>query len=158
METKSGEIPDGQGPDPSGNEPAARLDDGEPADRGGFCEGFLVGILVGEGHFGGDGRQPHVTLRMHTRHAALFRWIEVHFPGGRLYGPYLHGGRNYLQWMARGTYLRQVLLPILERRLTAEVDAHAFERYEAMKARYAEGLRGRATGRPDAPSLSTPTT
>ena len=72
-----------------------------PADAG-FREGFLLGILVGEGHFGGDGKQPHVTLRMHTRHAELFNWIQRHFPGGRVYGPYLHGGRNYLQWMARG--------------------------------------------------------
>src|SRR5262245_24853141 len=30
-----------------------------------FSIGFLLGLLVGEGHFGGDGRQPQVTLRMH---------------------------------------------------------------------------------------------
>ncbi len=34
------------------------------------------GILVGEGHFGGDGRQPQVTLRMHVDHEALFRWLD----------------------------------------------------------------------------------
>ena len=33
-----------------------------------FQRGLLLGILIGEGHFGGDGKQPHVTLRMHTRH------------------------------------------------------------------------------------------
>lgn len=67
-----------------------------------FEIGYLVGLLVGEGHFGGDGRSPQVTLRMHVRHEAIFRWIERTFPGGRLYGPYDHGGRHYLQWMARG--------------------------------------------------------
>ena len=75
--------------------------------------GSSSGVLVGEGHFGGDGRQPHVTLRMHVRHERLFRWIEERFPGGRLYGPYHHGGRDYYQWMARGEYLRETLLPLL---------------------------------------------
>lgn len=101
-----------------------------------FEEGFLVGILVGEGHFGGDGRQPHITLRMHTDHESLFRWIEATFPGGKLYGPYHHGGRSYFQWMARGTFLREELLPLLEAHLTAELDAKAHRRLLEMKERY----------------------
>ena len=99
-------------------------------------EGILVGVLIGEGHFGGDGRQAQVTLRMHTAHEALFRWIDRTFPGGRLYGPYHHGGRSYFQWMARGAFLRDVLLPILERHLTPELDARAAERFRAMKEQY----------------------
>jgi len=98
--------------------------------------GFLVGVLVGEGHFGGDGRQPHVTLRMHTDHEALFAWIQKTFPGGRLYGPYHHGGRSYFQWMARGEYLRNHLVPLLDRRLTEDLDRKAHRRYQAMKQRY----------------------
>lgn len=101
-----------------------------------FEEGFLVGILVGEGHFGGDGRQPQITLRMHTDHEKLFRWLELRLPGARLYGPYHHGGRSYYQWMARGKFLRQELVPLLERRLSAELDAKAFSRFVAMKERY----------------------
>ncbi len=101
-----------------------------------FEEGFLVGLLVGEGHFGGDGRQPHVTLRMHTDHEALFRWLERRLPDSKLYGPYHHGGRSYFQWMARGAFLREQLLPLLERRLTAELDGKAYQRYAAMKERY----------------------
>ena len=85
-----------------------------------FEKGVLIGLLVGEGHFGGDGRQPHVTLRMHVRHEALFRWLERTFPGGKLYGPYHHGGRHYFQWMARGSYLRDHLLPVLEEGLSPE--------------------------------------
>src|ERR1700752_706939 len=46
--------------------------------------GFLLGLLGGEGHFGGDARQPQVTLRMHTRHEALFRWLERTRPGSTL--------------------------------------------------------------------------
>jgi hypothetical protein len=74
---------------------------------------FLLGILAGEGHFGGDGRQPHVTLRMHVRHERIFRWLASIFPGSRVYGPYHHGGRHYLQWMIRGRPLREQLLPLL---------------------------------------------
>ena len=53
----------------------------------------------------GDGKQPQVTLRMHTRHEALFNWLVERFPETRLYGPYHHGGRSYYQWMARGRVL-----------------------------------------------------
>ena len=101
-----------------------------------FEQGYLVGILVGEGHFGGDGRQPHVTLRMHTDHEALFRWLEAKLPDGKLYGPYHHGGRSYFQWMARGAFLREQLLPILDRHLSPELDGKAWARYSEMKERY----------------------
>ena len=110
-----------------------------------FELGFLTGLLVGEGHFGGDGRQPHVTLRMHVRHEAIFRWLERTFPGGRVYGPYHHGGRNYLQWMARGPFLRDELVPLLDRLLSPGLDRHSFERFQLMKARYPfTGARGAA--------------
>jgi hypothetical protein len=105
---------------------------------GEFERGLLFGLLVGEGHFGGDGRQPHVTLRMHVRHERLFRWIEARFPGGRLYGPYHHGGRDYFQWMARGAYLRESLLPLLLARREF-MDDHVRGRFDAMCARYAIG-------------------
>jgi hypothetical protein len=103
--------------------------------------GVLVGLLVGEGHFGGDGRQPQVTLRMHVKHEALFRWIEETFPGGKLYGPYHHDGRHYYQWMARGPYLREVLVPLLRQRITPALDAHAAQRFGEMEARYASNLQ-----------------
>ena len=66
---------------------------------------MLIGLLIGEGSFGGDGQQPQVTLRMHVRHEALFRWLVGRFPRTKLYGPYHHGGRSYYQWMARGRAL-----------------------------------------------------
>jgi hypothetical protein len=107
----------------------------------------LVGILIGEGSFGGDGRQPHVTLRMHVRHESLFRWLVDRFPHTRLYGPYTHGGRSYFQWMARGPALVHDVLPILEERLAPGLDGHAASRLREMCERYAsyierERLRG----------------
>ncbi len=101
-----------------------------------FDRGLLVGILVGEGHFGGDGRQPQITLRMHTDHEALFGWLMKRFPRSKLYGPYHHGGRSYFQWMARGVCLREDLVPILDRELSADIDTKAHRRYLAMKADY----------------------
>jgi hypothetical protein len=114
-----------------------------------FDIGFLAGLLIGEAHFGGDGRQPQVTLRMHVRHEAIFRWLEQKFPGGRLYGPYNHGGRHYLQWMARGTFLRDELVPILDRSLSPELDRHSYDRFQTMKARYPQLTpKGVAQGKP----------
>ena len=98
--------------------------------------GILLGLLIGEGHFGGDGRQPHITLRMHTDHETLFRWLEKTFPGGKLYGPYHHGGRSYFQWMARGAFLREQLVPLLDQHLHPALDAKAHRRYQEMKFRY----------------------
>jgi hypothetical protein len=103
---------------------------------GEFEQGLLVGLLLGEGSFGGDGRQPQVTLRMHVEHEALFHWLVRTFPGGKLYGPYHHGGRHYYQWMARGIYLREVILPILDRHLVAALDGRGYARYQEMKSRY----------------------
>jgi hypothetical protein len=106
----------------------------------------VVGVLIGEGSFGGDGRQPQITLRMHTRHEALFRWLMERFPRTRLYGPYAHGGRSYYQWMARGRALVEDVLPVLEGVLDERLDAHSRARLDAMKTRYAdyfERLRAR---------------
>jgi hypothetical protein len=122
-----------------------------------FDIGFFVGLMVGEGHFGGDGRQPHITLRMHTDHERLFEWLVRTFPGGRLYGPYHHGGRSYYQWMARGPFLDDEIVPLLDRYLVPEIDGKAFARYTEMKARYARALaRGPADPAARSPESPTP--
>jgi hypothetical protein len=99
--------------------------------------GVVVGLLIGEGHFGGDGKQPQITLRMHTRHQTLFEWLQALFPRARLYGPYHHGGRSYYQWMARGAVLAEDVLPLVESILTDEIDEHVAGRVRDMRARYA---------------------
>ena len=103
-----------------------------------FEVGFFLGVLVGEGHFGGDGRQAQVTLRMHTRHEGLFRWVLEVF-GGKLYGPYEHGGRHYFQWMVRGPGLRDDILPLLFRHWS-HLDEHIRGRIQTMCARYSMPL------------------
>ena len=112
-----------------------------------FDRGYLVGLLVGEGSFGGDGKQPQVTLRMHVRHEAIFAWLAERFPRARVYGPYHHGGRHYYQWMARGPALIEDLLPLLDVGELALLDGHAAERLAEMCDRY--GLAaGAGTGAP----------
>ena len=110
-----------------------------PPDLSPYELGVLVGLLVGEGHFGGDGRQPQITLRMHVDHEALFHWLVARIPGGRLYGPYFHDARHYYQWMVRGPYLREVLVPLLDPLLVPELDGRAAARFQAMKERYGIG-------------------
>src|SRR4030088_538985 len=95
-----------------------------------FERGVVIGLLIGEGSFGGDGKQPPLTVRMHVRHEALFRWLIARFPATRLYGPYHHGGRSYYQWMARGRTLVRDVLPLLEAELHGELDGHAAARLE----------------------------
>ncbi len=118
-----------------------------------FDRGVVVGVLIGEGSFGGDGKQPQVTLRMHTRHEALFHWLRARFPRSRLYGPYGHSGRSYYQWMARGAALVEDVLPILEQALDEDLDGYAAHRLRDMTERYSDyiaSVRSRAS-RTDGP-------
>jgi hypothetical protein len=114
-----------------------------------FERGLFVGLMIGEGSFGGDGRQPQVTLRMHVRHEAIFRWLERTFPRSRLYGPYHHSGRSYFQWMARGRCLVEDVLPILEAEVLPELDGHAHARLAEMATRYGSFI-ARERNRPTA--------
>lgn len=100
-----------------------------------FFKGLIVGLLIGEGHFGGDGKQPHITLRMHSRHKRLFELLRRIVPGSKVYGPYSHGGRNYYQWMVRGEPLRR-MMEWIESTPLNEIDEYAWQRYQEMKRRY----------------------
>lgn len=103
-----------------------------------FDHGLLIGLLIGQGSLGGDGRQPQIILRLHVRHEAVVRWLSARFPSTKLYGPYHHGDRSYYQWVARGPALVLDVLPWLEGVLVPELDAHAAERLADMTDRYAD--------------------
>src|SRR3712207_646594 len=110
-----------------------------------FDRGLVAGILMSQGSFGGDGKQPQITLRLHVRHESLFQWLMERFPRTKLYGPYHHGDRSYFQWMARGKVLVTDVLPVLEASLAPELDAHAHGRLAAMTSEYADFIaRARA--------------
>jgi hypothetical protein len=100
--------------------------------------GIVAGLLIAQGSFGGDGKQPQVTLKMHTRHEPLLRWLMERFPRTKLYGPYHHADREFFQWMARGRALVEDVLPVLDASGMAELDPHAAERIGTMRERYAD--------------------
>ena len=102
-----------------------------------FDRGLLIGLLIGEGSFGGDGKQPQVTLRMHVRHEAVFIWLTRAIPpvsAVRALSPRrppllpVDGPRR-----AAGGGPAAVPRPRRDR----ELDAHAAERIAAMCDRYA---------------------
>jgi hypothetical protein len=103
-----------------------------------FDRGVIVGLLMTQGSFGGDGRTPHITLKMHVRHEPLLRWLHERFPRTKLYGPYEHGQRRFFQWTARGAALVEDVLPVLEGAL--DLDPYAAERLAEMRANYAEAI------------------
>jgi hypothetical protein len=80
-----------------------------------FLLGYAMGLVVGEGSFNWDGRQPALSVRLHARDPEPLRLLEQIF-GGRTYGPYESQGRHYSVWHLRGGALRQAL-PVLERYL-----------------------------------------
>jgi hypothetical protein len=113
--------------------------DGAPTE---FDFGFLVGLLVGEGSFSGDGKRAAIVIGMHPDHAEVFRWLTAHFPGGRVYGPYQYGIRKIFRWQATGPFLSRTLVPILDGHLHPRYSRKAFQRYLAMRHRYGLGVSG----------------
>lgn len=104
-----------------------------------YQKGFILGLLIGEGHFGGDGKQPQIALLMRVRHLPVLQWVHRMLPGGQLYGPYYYSGRRSYQLVFRHSYLRQVVVPMLQRLPWCQVDPHSYGRFLAMVERY--GMR-----------------
>jgi hypothetical protein len=101
-----------------------------------FERGLVVGLLMGEGSFGGDGKQPQITLKLHVRRERVLRRLVELFPRTKLYGPYSYGDRQFFQWMARGRALVEDVLPVLDS--VDDWDDHAAERLRVMRERYAD--------------------
>jgi hypothetical protein len=101
-----------------------------------FDVGVLLGVLIGEGHFGGDRLQPQITVKLHVRHKPLLEWLLDRCPGARLYGPYEYDNRRFYQLMIRGAALRNRLIPLLDALPWSTIDPSSHERYTAMKRRY----------------------
>src|SRR2546425_6421416 len=71
-----------------------------------------MGLIVGEGSFTGDRQQPALQIRMHRRDLEALEHVRRHL-GGRIFGPYAHGGRNNYVYLLRGAALKDAL-PTLE--------------------------------------------
>jgi hypothetical protein len=101
-----------------------------------FEKGLILGVLIGEGHFGGDGKQPQITLKMHVRHEQLLRWMNDRVRWSRLFGPYHHAGRHFLQLMFRGPAISRALGPMLASLPWEQIDDHSYRRFCDMLSRY----------------------
>ena len=106
-----------------------------------FEAGFITALFVADAHFGGDGKQPQVTLRMHVKEEPLFRWLLDRLPAGKLYGPYEYtykdgGVRRFFQLMYRGEALKEQLIPFLKAHDWSKMAPAAHERFQAMIERY----------------------
>ena len=97
--------------------------------------GFLLGLLVGEGHFGGDGRQPQVTLRMHVRHEETFEWLRRTYPAAPSTARTITAAVPTTSGRLAGRYLREYIVPLVERHRSL-LDAYTAARFDTMCERY----------------------
>jgi hypothetical protein len=101
-------------------------------DEADFQDGLLLGLLIGEGHFGLSHGLPQVVVGMDVRHEPLLRWLTRRVPRSRLYGPYAHRGRHFFRWVARGVCIDLELAPILDSLPWDSIDPHSYGRYQFM--------------------------
>jgi hypothetical protein len=78
-----------------------------------FDKGFVIGLVIGEGSFTGDKKQPTLSIKLHARDPEPLQRL-ARLLGGRIFGPYKHGGRHYHLWHLRGPDLRSALPLFLE--------------------------------------------
>jgi hypothetical protein len=93
-----------------------------------FEIGYIMGLVVGEGSFTGDRKTPCLALKLQLEdHEPL---VRLHILlGGRIYGPYNHGGRRYRIWKLRGKDLIKAL-PLFRKYLPASRKRTQFECWE----------------------------
>lgn len=91
-----------------------------------------MGLLACAGSFTGDRQQPSVEVKLHRRDYDALEHLR-HTLGGRIFGPYTHGGRNACAYMLRGRALRAAL-PLIEQHLPAGWKRVQFEEW---RTRYA---------------------
>jgi hypothetical protein len=78
-----------------------------------FGLGYAMGLIVGEGSFTGDKRQPSLEVKLHRRDLEPLEHLQRTL-GGRIFGPYARGSRNLYAYMLRGGALRQALPTLQE--------------------------------------------
>jgi hypothetical protein len=92
-----------------------------------FDIGYIMGLVVGEGSFTADRRQPYLQVKLHVRDPFPLRHLADRL-GGRVYGPYRHQTRHYYIWLLRGQALRAAI-PIFRTYLPESWKREQFERW-----------------------------
>ena len=99
-----------------------------------FDLGYAMGLIVGEGSFTGDRRQPSLEIKMHRRDIEPLEHLQRTL-GGRIFGPYAHAGRNLYAYMLRGRELRAAV-SLLQRHLPTSWKRIQFEDWRAKYASF----------------------
>ena len=97
-----------------------------------FELGYAMGLIVGEGSFTGDRQQPSLELKAHRRDIEPLEHLQ-RVLGGRIFGPYDHGGRNLYAYMLRGRELKDAV-PVLHEHLP---DSWKRVQFDAWRTKYA---------------------
>lgn len=69
-----------------------------------FEVGYITGLIVGEGSFTEDGKQPHLAVKLQVTDPTPIQFLKEKL-GGKVY-QHNHGGRHYWLWLLRGRDLR----------------------------------------------------
>jgi hypothetical protein len=101
-----------------------------------FDLGYAMGLIVGEGSFTGDRQQPSLEVKLHRRDMEPLEHLQKVL-GGRVFGPYAHGGRNLYAYMLRGRELRDAL-PTIKEHLPVSWKRVQFEAWRAKYATFLE--------------------
>lgn len=112
-----------------------------------FDIGYIMGLVVGEGSFTADRKQPYLQVRLHVRDPFPLRHLAEQL-GGRVYGPYRHQTRHYYAWLLRGPALRAAI-PIFRAYLPESWKREQFERWLEQHSEFFAIDRGAAV--PSAP-------
>ena len=99
-----------------------------------FDVGYAMGLIVGEGSFTGDRQQPSLEVKMHRRDVEPLEHLQRTL-GGRIFGPYVHAGRNLYAYMLRGRELKAAL-PIIQQHLPSSWKRVQFEGWHAKYASF----------------------
>jgi hypothetical protein len=94
-----------------------------------FDLGYAMGLIVAEGSFTGDREQPSVELKSHRKDVEPLEHLQ-RVLGGRIFGPYAHGGRHLYAYMLRGSALKNAL-PTFERHLPQSWKRAQFDAWRA---------------------------
>jgi len=95
-----------------------------------------MGLIVGEGSFTGDRQQPSLELKVHRRDVEPLEHLQRTL-GGKIFGPYTHGGRNSYAYMLRGRELR-LALPMIQEHLPRSWKRVQFDEWRAKYAEFFE--------------------
>jgi hypothetical protein len=111
-----------------------------------FDLGFAIGLIVAQGAFTADRKQPTLSVKLNARDPEPLARLEE-LLGGRRYGPYSHGDREYYLWLLRGDDLRATI-PILERHLPPCAKRRQFDHWLEQHQAYFSARQLYTTRRP----------